>query len=97
MKKILTEKLNHAPEELLDSALDSSLSFETSPKMEATSRIAALLDHRCKGLKKDQVRVKGAESSDKSWFNVARRNFKFFGFDIKVLDEFYKIASENGW
>jgi len=40
---------------------------------------------------------RGAVSPDKSWFNISRRNFKFYGFDIKLLDELYKIAGENGW
>ena len=40
---------------------------------------------------------RGAESPDKSWFSIARRNYKFYGFDIKMLDELYKTAAENGW
>ena len=40
---------------------------------------------------------RGAETPDKSWFNSARRNYKYYGFDIALLDEFYLIASENEW
>jgi hypothetical protein len=97
IKKTLLQTLNFLPPEIIESALNSSLSFLENSKIEATSRITSLLDSRCKGLKKGLSRVKGAETSDKSWFNVARRNFKFFGYDIKVLDELYRIASENGW
>jgi hypothetical protein len=40
---------------------------------------------------------RGADTPDKSWFSIARRNFKFYGYDVKMIDEFYKIAAENGW
>ena len=65
--------------------------------METTSRIASIFSMRCKNYKPYNKVDRGAESPDKSWFNIARRNFKFYGFDIKMLDEFYKIAAENNW
>ncbi len=40
---------------------------------------------------------RGAEHPDESRFNMARRNYAYDGFDIKMLDEFYSIATENGW
>jgi hypothetical protein len=52
---------------------------------------------RCKHYKPYTKVDRGAETPDKSWFNIARRNYKYYGFDIKMLDEFYKIAAENNW
>ena len=47
---------------------------------------------------KANVKVdRGADTPDKSWFNIARKNSRFFGFDDKMLEELYKIAAENGW
>jgi hypothetical protein len=40
---------------------------------------------------------RGANGPDSSWFSVARRNYKYYGFDIKMLDELYRIAADNGW
>ena len=40
---------------------------------------------------------RGAETSDKSWFNVARRNYKFYGYDLDMLVELHSISAENGW
>jgi hypothetical protein len=40
---------------------------------------------------------RGADSPDKSWFNVSRRNARWRGLDVSMLDELYTIAAENGW
>ena len=39
---------------------------------------------------------RGAESFDASWLNVARINYKFFAYDLATVEEFYKIAIEEG-
>jgi hypothetical protein len=52
IKKTLLQTLNFLPPEIIESALNSSLSFLENSKIEATSRITSLLDSRCKGLKK---------------------------------------------
>jgi len=40
---------------------------------------------------------RGAETPDKSWFSVARKNVKHNGFDKRMLDDLYLIAGNNGW
>ena len=40
---------------------------------------------------------RGAAASDQSWFNVARRNYKYYGYDFDLLTELYNISAENGW
>ena len=97
MTRMLAEQLNLLPPELVQSAVDSNLSFIENPDMETTSRIAAILAMRCANYKPYSRVDRGADYPDTSWFSVARRNYKFYGFDIKMLDEFYRIAAENGW
>jgi fructose-bisphosphate aldolase class 1 len=82
---------------VISSAVNSNVSFLENSQVETTGRIAAVLAARAKqylpGIKVDR----GADTPDKSWLNIARRNYKFYGFDIKMLDEMYMIAAENGW
>lgn len=85
------------PDPVLKSGVNASISFVENRFIEATSRIAAIFAARCREYQPN-VRVdRGADTPDKSWFSIARRNYKFYGFDIKMLDEFYQIAAEHGW
>ncbi len=93
----LKTQLKLLPEALLRSGLNSNISFLENASMETTSRLAAIFAFRCQNFKSIAKVDRGAVSPDKSWFNIARRNYKFYGFDVKMLDELYKIAGENVW
>lgn len=95
--QVLKTQLKILPEPLLWSGLHSNISFLENPDMETTSRLASVFSVRCQNYKPITSVDRGADSPDKSWFSIARRNYKFYGFDIKMLDELYKIAGENGW
>lgn len=85
------------PVPVLQSALNAGVSFQENRFVEATARLAGVFSSRARSYHPN-VRVdRGADSPDKSWLSIARRNYKHFGFDIKLLDELYKIAAENGW
>jgi len=94
---VIKEKLAVLPEPVVRSGLNANGSFLENRSMEATSRIAAVLSALCKNYRPQMKIDRGADSADKSWISVARRNYKFYGYDVKLLDEFYKIAAENGW
>lgn len=93
----LKKELKLVPEQVLSSAVHSSVSFNENRFLEATSRLAAILGARSRNYQANIKVDRGADSPDKSWLNTARRNYKFYGFDIKMLDELYKIAAENVW
>lgn len=95
--EIVMKNLKTIPEEVIRSAVNSNVSFLENKFIEATARITALFSSRCREYNPAVKVDRGADSPDKSWFSVARRNFKFYGYDIKMIDEFYKIAAENGW
>lgn len=95
--QVMKQKFVVLPEEVLASAARANVSFQENPKLEATSRIAAILTSMGKSYKPEQKIDRGADTADKSWLSIARRNFRYYGFDIKMLDEFYMIAAENGW
>ena len=94
---VMKDKLAVFPEQVIRSGLYANGSFLDNRSMDATSRIAAILSPLCKNYRPDLKIDRGADTADKSWISVARRNYKFYGYDIKLLDEFYKIAAENGW
>ncbi len=92
-----TQVVNLLPEPVVKAGVNSALSFQDNQYMEATARLAAVFSHRCRNLKPGMKVDRGAESSDKSWFSVARKNYKFYGFDLDLLVELHGIAAENGW
>ena len=93
----LAGKLSALPEAVIRSGVYGNGSFGENRSMDATSRIAAILSAMCRNARPNVKVDRGAVTADKSWINIARRNYKFYGFDVKMLDEFYKIAGENGW
>jgi hypothetical protein len=91
------KSLPKVPADLIKSAVGASISFQDNRFVEATGRLAAILAARCRNYQPN-IRVdRGADSPDKSWLSIARRNYKFYGFDVKMLDELFSIAAENGW
>jgi hypothetical protein len=100
LQKILpgmTAQVPSVPGALLNLGLRSSLAFPGAGNVEATSRLGAIMALRGRGLVPTLVVDRGADSPDKSWFNVQRRNARFHGLDPRMLDELYTIASENRW
>ena len=93
----LKENLNLIPESISRSAVYANFSFLDNSDIDATSRIAAIFSARCKNYHPEIKVDRGAESADKSWIYIAKRNYKFYGFDSKMLEEFYGIASEERW
>jgi len=96
-ERILKAKLSNLPEQVLESAVHANMSFSENRYIEATSRMAAIFSARYRNYKANVKVDRGADPPDKSWFSVARKNARFFGFDEKMLEELYKIAAENGW
>jgi len=93
----VSEAMPLMPDAVIKAGINSTLSFQDNPFLESTSRMASVFAHRCRNLKSGMIVDRGAESSDKSWFSVARKNYKFYGFDLDMLMELHGIATENGW
>ena len=90
-------ELTQLPPQVITSIINANISYLENPQVETTARLAAILSARGRLFVAD-IRVdRGADTPDKSWLGITRRNYKFYGFDIKMLDEMYMIAAENGW
>jgi hypothetical protein len=95
--QVAKKQLILLPDQVIKSGVNANVSYMENRFIEATARLAAVFAARCRNYQPN-VRVdRGADSPDKSWLSIARRNYKFYGFDIKILDELYSIAAENGW
>lgn len=93
----LRERLSLLPEQAIRTAVNASVSFGEDRFVEATSRLAAVFASRARNYRPNVKVDRGADTPDKSWLSIARRNHKFYGFDVKMLDELYSIAAEMGW
>lgn len=94
---VLKKELKLVPEAVLKSIVHASVSFNDNRFIEATARLTSILSARARNYHPNIKVDRGADSPDKSWLSTARRNYKFYGFDVKMLDEMYKIAAENIW
>ena len=93
----LAAKTPAIPEQVFLSAMNASASFADNSKLEATARMSNIISSMCRNYKPEAKKDRGADTAIKSWINVARKNYKFYGYDIKMLDELYNISSDNGW
>ena len=95
--KALRDMIPILPEAVVKGAVNSNMSFLDNRFIEATSRIAAIFAARSRNYHPITRLDRGADTPDKSWMSIARRNSRHYGFDAKMLDEFYVVSSEKGW
>jgi hypothetical protein len=84
-------------ERTINFAVKSNLNESMTELEESSSRLVYILSARFHNYKPTAKIDRGAESPDKSWFAVAKKNAKLFGFDKKMLEELYRIAGDNNW
>ncbi len=94
---VLQAILKSIPVTILQSALNSCISFTSDRFIEATSRLTAIFSARGKNYHPNIKVDRGANTPDRSWLTIVRRSYKYYGFDIKIIDELYSIAAERGW
>ncbi|MBE7440696.1 MAG: hypothetical protein HS115_19790 [Spirochaetales bacterium] len=93
----LGSKAGQLPERIVRPGLESQLRAYDHPDQSGAARLISIIVSRAADYDPYQKVDKGAESPDKSWFNIHRRNARYYGFDALFLDELYRIASEEGW
>ena len=90
-------EIGSIPKDILRCALRANLSFTDHSDIEATSRLSAIFVARARYFNPNVAIDRGADTPDKSWFNTARRNHKYYGYDSRMLEELYSISSDNHW
>ncbi len=97
LRRVLSNEIGPVTDPIYRPGIDSFLSAEDHPDIGGVAKMISILVSRAAEYDPHQKVDKGAESPDKSWFNIHRRNAKYFGFDIHFLDEMYRISGEEGW
>lgn len=93
----LAGRLPHFPEPTIRSGVESNISFLENSRIPATARLTLLFSNLAHEYKPNMQVDRGASTPEKSWFSIARKNYRYFGYDVKMVDEMYKIAAEQGW
>ncbi len=97
IEKLLKKELSSVPYELVSSAVKSYLSFDRYRFVPTTSRLTAIFNAMGKTIRPYAKIDRGAAPPEKSWLSVSRHNYKYYGWDIKMLDELYRYSLENNW
>ena len=85
------------PEKLLQLAIKSNFTADMVEDDEASAKVVFILSARYQNYKQLGKVDRGAESPDKSWFGIAKKNAEHFGYDRRILDALYLIAGDNNW
>lgn len=78
-------------------ALKANCPQDQTELEESSARFIYIISNRFQEYKHFEKVDRGAESPDKSWFNIAKKNVGFYGYDKRVLEELYRIAGDNNW
>ncbi|RME92204.1 MAG: hypothetical protein D6767_03710 [Candidatus Hydrogenedentota bacterium] len=89
--------LGPVPETILEAGLQSIEAKDENPDISGSAKLIGIMVLRMNDFNPNIKQDRGAESADKSWFHITRRNAKVYGLDPDLLDELYQIASERGW
>lgn len=84
-------------EKSISLAVKSNLADSQTSLDEGSARFLYILSSRYHNYKHMTKVDRGAESPDKSWFAIAKKNAKLFGFEKNMLEELYRIAGDNNW
>ncbi len=93
----INQSLPNLDEKTISLAIKSNLGHHHTDVNDASSRFLFILTSRYHNYKPVTQLDRGAESPDKSWFGIARRNADSMGCDARMVDELYRIAGENNW
>jgi hypothetical protein len=93
----LKKSLTLIPETVICSGIHSNLSFQENRQIEASARISSVFASMGVNYRPAMKIDRGAVSADSSWFNIARKNYRYNGYDKEMLSELYNISIENGW
>jgi hypothetical protein len=93
----IKEGLPFLSDKVIVTAIKSNFRERQTGLREASARLFHIIGSRYQDYKHQSGIDRAAESPDKSWFNIARSNSRFYGFNEKMVNELYLIAGDNMW
>lgn len=93
----VNQSLPNLDERTIALAIKSNLEQQHTELEDSSSRFLYILTSRYHNYKPVTKVDRGAESPDKSWFGIARKNADSMGYDKRMIEELYRIAGDNNW
>lgn len=93
----IQQKLRNVHDRIINESLRSNLPDEDTELSDAVARIVNVFALRARDFKVYKKIDRGADTPDKSWFGIIRKNHKSFGLNQRLLEDLYIIASEENW
>ena len=97
LKKFIIPFLPGFPEPVIDLAVKSNLTDSMTDADEYICKFLFILNARFQNYENILKPDRGAESPDKSWFNLAEKNSLYFGYNIDIVKSLQAIAGANNW
>lgn len=97
LRRSIKEELPFLTNGAIVTAIKSNFKEKQTKLEDASARLFYIIGSRYQDYNHLSKIDRGAESLDKSWFNVARSNNRFYGFNDKMVGELYMIAGDNMW
>lgn len=82
---------------LIEMALKSNVAESLTQPEDSSAHLIYILTQRYQNFQEYQKIERGAETPDKSWFGIMRKNAGYYGFDKRLLEDLYMIAGDNNW
>ncbi|MCB1166783.1 MAG: hypothetical protein KDK33_11555 [Leptospiraceae bacterium] len=95
--QMILDEAGSVPEKIIKAGVESRLDAQDFPDLSGAGRLISIIVSRAADYDPTIKTDRGAETPDKSWFNISRRNARIYGYDSRFLDELYQIAGEEGW
>jgi hypothetical protein len=93
----INQSLPNLDEKSITLAMKSNLGQQHTEVEDASSRFLYIMTSRYNTYKPVAKLDRGAESPDKSWFGIAKKNAESMGYDKRMLEELYRVAGDNNW
>jgi hypothetical protein len=93
----MKKQLPNLPEKTLKLAIKANMWEKQTELEDSSSRFLYIFSKRYHDYKPVDRVDRGAESPDRSWFGIARKNAEYYGFNKRMLDELYRISGDNNW
>ncbi len=93
----ISKSLPGVNKKVIRMALKSNCPEDQTKLEESSARLLFAFTNRYQEYKHFDKIDRGAESPDKSWFNIAKKNADHQGFNKSMIEELYRIAADNAW
>lgn len=93
----LTPMLPGIPSRIIKLAIKSNFAVDMLEDDEALPKFVYILCSMFQNYRHIEKPDRGAETQEKSWLGVAKKNYSHAGFDRRMIESLYLIAGDNNW